>query len=262
MLVCHFLCIFASGSINLIFMKTQFKLLLIMAVALLSASCDNAEAEYKYETYVDGIYTVDAKAKSVLRPEFADTFYVVENIDKYGLEPGTRARMVLHFYHDAYSGQRPLWNIVQLVDVIPVRAVEAMDSAALSAYGSPMQLAMLELSDRVLYPQWVWKNRQNINVRYKGLSDGADFKLMLRGVSEGRVEFDLVAKALQSGAVKSTKLLTFDLAGLENLLTPAQKSSVASKDSLETRIYMKCETASGELYDFDFIGGKIPNTFK
>lgn len=239
-------------------MKNYIKLFFVSVVAALVASCDPAESEYKYETYVDNIYTVN---KATVQPEFSDTAYFVENMDKFGLKTGDRARMVLHFYHDAYSGLRPSWNISQLIEVIPTRELSAMDSTLLASYITPLDLDYYETSDRYLQPVWLWNNRQNINVKFKGVADGADFKLMVRGVSNDCVEFDLVAKVNSTNSVVNKKLLTFDLSQVGSLLSNEQKQQLAAKDSLRTMVYFKYENAKGEVSEKSFVGGKFKRTF-
>lgn len=239
-------------------MKNYIKLFLVPALIALVAACDPAESEYKYETYVDNIYTVN---KATVQPEFSDTSYFVENIDNFGLKTGDRARMVLHFYHDAYSGLRPSWNISQLIEVIPTRELSAMDSTLLASYTTPLDLDNYEMSDRFLYPVWVWDNRQNINVKFKGVADGADFKLMVRGVSNDCVEFDLVAKVNSTNSVVNKKLITFDLSQVGSFLSNEQKQQLATKDSLRTMVYFKSENAKGEVSEKSVVGGKFKRTF-
>ena len=245
-------------------MKKQLKFFVSFAVVAMlgmMVSCDPAEGAYTEERYVDNIYTVN---KATVQPEFADTTYFVSNIEEYGLQTGDRAHMVLRYYFDAYSGEKPQWSIVEVVDVIPTRELSALDSTVFAQYNTPVDIDLYELWDAWLKPMWIWKNRQNISVKYTGLAEGADFKLMVRGVSESEaaIEFDLVAKTAYNGGVKTKKLLTFGLDNVGDFLTASQKNSIATKDSVRTKIYYRYKTAQGDTITKEYFGGKIKNTFK
>ena len=245
-------------------MKRQLKIFLSLAVATVFSmvvSCGPAEGGYTEEAYFDDIFTVN---KSTLQPEFSDTSFMVSNVLNYGLNTGDRAHLVLHYYWDAYSGVKPEYKIHEVVEVIPTREVSAMDSTVLAEYNTLMKLDYYELDDRYYKPVWVWNNLQNINVVYNGYFDSVDFKLMLRGVlaSEEAIEFDLVAKSAYTTNVESTKLLTFDLTKVGSMLSPAQKNSLASCDSVKTKIYCKSKNSEGEIVTESFTGGKLKNIFR
>ena len=59
----------------------------------------------------------------------------------------------------------------------------------------------------------------------------------------------------------NSKLLTFDLSNVADYLTEEQKSSVAGKDSLRTKIYLKREV-EGAVKEVEIIGGKFANPVK
>ena len=245
-------------------MKRQLKIFLSLAVATVFSmvvSCGPAEGGYTEEFYFEDIYTVN---KSTLQAEFSDTSFMVSNVQEYGLNTGDRARLVLHYYWDAYSGLMPKYSVLQVVELIPTREVTAMDTTVLAEYNTLMKLDYYELMDRYYKPVWVRNNLQNINVVYTGHSEFVDFKLMLRGVSEseGAIEFDLVAKSTYTTNVESTKLLTFDLTKVGSMLSSAQKNSLASCDSVKTKIYCKSKNSEGAIVTESFTGGKLKNIFR
>lgn len=222
-------------------------------------SCDPAESEYKYDFYYDNIYTVN---KHKVSPEFTDSMIAISNMDKFGLETGQRAHMVLRYYYDYSTMKAPKWEISSIVDIIPSLPLQVLDSATAAGYNTLFtKLNYYELMDRYLQPVWVWDNRQNINISFLGLKDNAEFAMTVRGVYDDCVELDLLAKAKRSGNVTSSKLLTFDLANVADFLTEEDKESIAGLDSLRTRIYLKREE-NGVVKEINILGGKFQNPIK
>ena len=222
-------------------------------------SCDPAESEYKYDFYYDNIYTVN---KHKVSPEFSDSLIAISNMDKFGLETGQRAHLVLRYYYDYSTMKAPKWEISSIVDIIPSLPLQVLDSATAAGYNTLFtKLNYYELMDRYLQPVWVWDNRQNINISFLGLKDNAEFAMSVRGVREGCVELDLRAKAKRSGNVTSSKLLTFDLSNVADFLSEEDKNSAAGIDSLKTRIYLMREE-DGVVKEVNFLGGKFLNPVK
>ncbi len=240
-------------------MKKYFIGLFVAVMAVCFVSCDSAESGFKQEMYLDNIFTVN---KHAVIPEYSDTSFMVSNMDSYNLNTGDRARMVLRYYYDANSGRMPEWSIYSLVEVIPTRRLQSAADVDIAAYVTPFTaLPYYELLDRYCKPVWVWKNRQNINITYKGVKDGAEFAMVVRGLKDNSVELELLAKADDNGNSSSTKLLTFDLADIGNYLTAEEKSSVSGVDSLQTRIFFK-RLEKDKVSEAQVIGGKFANPFK
>ena len=234
-----------------------------IAVALMSTivffSCEPAEQEFRYDYYFDNIYTVN---KQKLRPEFEDSLITITNMEQFGLVTGQRARMVLHYFYDYSTMRYPKCEINDVVEVIPTLSLSVMDSVAVAEYATPfVKLHYYELMDRYCHPVWIWDNKQNLNISFKGIKDNANFAMSVRGVSGDSIEFDLYAKAEKAGNVTSTKLLTFDLSDVDDFLTEEQKKSIAGKDSLWTRIYFKREEDNA-VKEVNILGGKFANPVK
>ena len=234
---------------------------LFMTVSLISfASCEMAEQGYTEEIYYDNIFTVN---KHTVSPEFKDTSYMMSNMDEHPLQTGDRARMILRYYFDAYSGRMPQWTIHKVVETIPTRDIVAKSEIDSAAFVTPfVGLDYYELMDRYYNPVWVWKNRLNMNIIYKGVADDAEFAMAVRGISDGLVELELYAKAKSVGEVTTTKLLTFDLADVEGLILPEQQALVSDVDSLKTKIYFKLLDDKGVVKEGNIMGGKFRNPFK
>lgn len=240
-------------------MKKFFGVAAMLMATVAFFSCDPAESEFKYDYYFDNIYTVN---KNKLYPEFSDSSIIVPNVDKFGLETGHRAHLVLRNYYDYSTMKAPKWEIATLVDVIPTLPLQVLDSADAAGYNTVFTtLNSYELMDRFVQPVWVWNKLQNINVSFIGLKDNAEFAMSVRGVRDGCVELDLRAKAKRSGSVTSSKLLTFDLSNVADFLKEEDKKSLAGVDSLKTRIYLMREE-EGVVKEVNFLGGKFPNPIK
>lgn len=240
-------------------MKKFFGVAALLMAAFAFFSCEPAESDYKYDFYYDNIYTVN---KHKVCPEFTDSLIAISNMDKFGLETGQRAHLVLRYYYDYSTMKTPKWEISSIVDIIPSLPLQSKDSVNAAEYNTLfIKLNYYELMDRYLQPVWVWNNRQNINVSFMGLKDNAEFAMTVRGIYDGCVELDLLAKAKRSGNVTSSKLLTFDLSNVADFLSEEDKRSVAGIDSLKTRIYLKREE-DGVAKEINILGGKFPNPVK
>ncbi len=241
-------------------MKKYLTVLSMAVSAMFFAACMPAEVGFTEERFVENIFTVN---KHTVAPEFADTTYMVSNMDQQNLKTGDRARMVLRYYYDASSGRMPEWSIYQVGEVIPLRDIVAKGEVDADEYQTPfVGLDYYELMDRYYNPVWVWKNRLNMNLVYKGVKENAQFAMAIRGISDGCLELDLYAKAATLGEKKSTTLLTFDLNDAETVATPEMKASARGIDSLKTRIYFKFLDDKGVVKEGDILGGKFANPFK
>ena len=117
------------------------------------------------------------------------------------------------------------------------------------------------MADRYVKPVWIWKNRQNINISYFGVEEGASFAMAVRGINGDCLELDLYAKAKSNNEHTTTTLLAFDLSKAGDFLSEEQKNSIADIDSLRTRIYFN-RKVDGEVKRVDIIGGKFANPVK
>ena len=240
-------------------MKKFFGYILLAISAILVSSCEPADSGFTQTLYIDNIFTVN---KHTLRPEFEDTTYMMQNMASYPLQTGDRARIVIKYHYDAYSGKLPEWNIVQVVEKIPTRPLTAQDTLMYADFTTPFTaLNYYELTDRYCHPMWIWNDCQNINITYKGVEEDAEFAMLVRGVEKDTLELELLAKANTIGEVQTTKLLTFDLKTVGDFLTKEQKESVAGIDSLITRIYFQ-RLDKGELREVNVIGGTWANPLK
>lgn len=240
-------------------MKKLFLYLSAALSAVAFVSCDNPKKEYTQEFFLDNIYTVN---KHTVTPEFGDTSYMVSNMNSYPLQTGDRVRMMLRFYYDAFSGKMPEWEIYAVDEVIPTRPLQARNSVDTTEYATPfIAITYYELMDRLCNPVWIWKNRQNINIIYKGMRNGAEFAMSVRGVTDGYIDLDLFAKATAEGNTQTEQLLTFDLENVCDFLTAEEKNSIAGHDSLQTRIFFK-RLDNNTLKEVKIIGGTFANPLK
>ena len=240
-------------------MKKLLNIALLSLVAAVLFSCDPIEPHYKYEYYYDDIYTVN---KHTVSPEFSDSVIPISNMDTYGYQTGDRLHMTLRYFFDISTMSRPLCEIAHVTRKIETRPLAQPGSIDTAEYNAVFnKLDYYEFADRYVNPVWIWKNRQNLNIYYYGIEEGAAFAMAVRGVSEDFVEFDLFAKATRSGKLTNSKLLTFDLSNVADFLTEEQKSSVAGMDSLRTKIYLKREV-EGAVKEVNIIGGKFANPVK
>ncbi len=247
-------------------MKKFFNIMLLQAVALLLFSCGPAEVGNTFNLYYDNIYTVN---KHTLTAEDSDSVIRIDNMDNAGFKTGDRAYMILRHYYDYNVMKRPHIDIYYAGEVIPTYPLSPKDSIDVAEYTAPFDsLYRFEFLDRYAAPVWIKKNRQNINISYFGAKEGASFAMTVRGVSEiagapdkACLELNLYAKAQRDGNATVTRLLTFDLSGLDGLLDDGQKSALQGKKALRTKIYLSRET-DGAVKEVSIIGGELDNPFK
>jgi hypothetical protein len=227
-------------------MKKLYSAVAALSAALIMWACGPAEMSYTMEYELQGLYTVN---KHTVAPEFSDTFMFVNNMGNYDLETGDRALLTLYYFYDLYSGKPGQWSITNVVKKIPVRALSAdIDTAA---YDTPITgLQYLNFFNDFETRAWVWKDRQNICAKYKGVEEDAAFAMTVRGVKEGCVELDLFVDAPESEKETAT-LLTFDISNMADFLSEEDKALLA--DSIATRIYLK-RMKNGVLEDWAISG--------
>lgn len=234
-------------------MKKLYSAVVAAVVAVMMWSCGPAEFGYTQEFTLQGLYTVN---KATVAPEFSDTMFFVRNIDEYELETGDRALLLLHYYYDAYSGKAAQWNIREVIKRIPVYSLTKKSDIDTTAYVTPVTgLQPLNFFNDFETSSWVWKDKQNISIKYKGVEKDASFALAVRGVKDGYVEFELYVNAPESDKETST-LLTFDIADIADYVSDEEKALLT--DSIKTRIFVK-RMNNGVLADWMIDGNKIVN---
>ena len=235
-------------------MKKLYSMFAALSAAVLMWSCGPAVQSYTEEWTVHGIYTVN---KATVQPEFADTFLFVRNMDSFELETGDRAFMTLHYYYDAYSGKAPQWDITEVVKRVPVRPLSVPAEVDTAAYVTPVTgLQALNFFDDFEAKTWIWKGKQNICIKYKGVEEGASYALTVRGVKDGFVEFDLFVNAGESEREIAT-LLTFDISNVADFLNDEEKALLpADIDKINAKIYLK-RMNNGRLEDWAVPGNDI-----
>lgn len=205
--------------------------------------------------------------KATLRPEFEDTILrVVNNPWDFGLETGDRAHVIVHFYYDAYSGKSTEWDIVSVVEEIPVLPITARDEIDADSYDMLFTgLADYELYDRYVHAAWVWENRLNVNVAYKGVPETAEFAMSVRGVSNDTIDVNVLARTAESSDTAKTRLLTFDLNGIGNHLTNEEKMAVKEYETLKFRLHFKVKDGiegSYKILSYPVTRGDIENALR
>ena len=227
-----------------------------MIVALMATvlvwSCGPAEYENSVTYELEALCTVN---KSRIEPEFSDSTYLfARNVDEFGLKTGDRAFMSLTCTYNLYSTETPLWTIVD-VKRVPVYPLSAdIDTAA---YVTPVTgLEYLNFFDDFEAKTWIWKGKQNINIKYRGVEEDASFAMTVRGVKDGYVEFDLFVNAKESDTEIAT-LLTFDISNVADFLSDEEKAQLPTDlDEIKTTIYMK-RMNNGRLEDWPINGDYI-----
>ena len=215
-------------------MKKLYSAVAASVAAVIMWSCGPAEMGFTQEYTLQGLYTVN---KATVAPEFSDTFFFVKNIDQYDLKTGDRALLLLHYYYDAYSGKAAQWNINEVLLRIPTYSLSKLADVDTAVYNTPITgLQPLNFFNRFDAMSWVWKDKQNICIKYKGVEEGASFALAVRGVKDGYVELELFVDAEESEKETAT-LLTFDIADIKDYLNDEDKALLS--DSIKTKICTK-----------------------
>lgn len=222
----------------------------IAAAVLLFTSCEPVQPTYVVSSYSSNIYTITEDLK--LAPEFEDTLYRVNNVGdfgKFGLEPGDRAHLILHYYFDAYNGKGGELNIYSNVEEIATLPIMPRGSVDANDYEMPLGLYSYELLYANTYPTWIWDNRLNINVSFAAKPSATDFVMALRGVEKDTVRLDILAKTTLPSDTVNSKLLSYDIKNITEMFTDEEKSALREYEKLTFRIYRKNKKVTGELYD-------------
>ena len=236
-------------------MKRLYSIVAAVSAALVMWSCGPAEMGYTQEFTLQSLYTVN---KATVMPEFSDTFLFVKNLDEFNLKTGDRAMLLMHYYYDAYSGKQPQWTVKEVLKRIPVYPLSAMADVDTAAYMTPVTgLQALNFFGDFEAKSWVWKEKQNICIKYKGVEDDASFAMAVRGVKDGCVELGLFVDAREAEA-EITTLLTFDISNIKDFLTDEQKALLPAGQEIKTKIYIR-RMNNGRLEDWGMDGNDIVN---
>lgn len=226
-------------------MKRITGILVSLVSMFLLVSCEPGEVYHYEEGYISNIFTVN---KATLQPEFEDTLYrVINHPNDFGLETGDRAHILLHYYFDAYSGKKPEWDIVSVVEKIPTLDIAPREDVDASSYDLPLDIYEYELLQSYQWPIWIWDNRLNVNVRFGSVAEKTDFVMSLRGIENDTVRLNLLAKTTAPSDTLYTKLLSYDLNKINTLFTEEEKNSLQDYEKLIFRIYLKNKDANGNM---------------
>lgn len=222
-----------------------------VTLLLMLVSCEPAEIYKTEEGYVSNIYTVN---KATLMPEFEDSLIrLVNDPADFDLKTGDRAHILLYYYYDAYSGKKPEWKIEQVVEKIPTLSMVARDSIDVDSFDMAFSgLYGYELLGAYTSSQWIWNNCLNVNVTHRGIPEKTQFAMTLNGIVNDTIKLNLLGKTEEKGDTIRTKLLTYDLTNIGDLLTDSEKESLDEYDKLKFRVYLKYEDAKGDTHNYSF----------
>ena len=232
-------------------MKRLYSIISAVAAAIVMWSCAPAEVSSTVTYDIEALCTVN---KARIEPEFSDSTYMfARNVEEFDLETGDRAFMRLTCTYNLYSETQPLWTILDVKKKVPVYPLSTdIDTAA---YATPIvALKPVDFFNEFTALTWVWKEKQNISIVYKGTEEGASFAMTVRGVNDGYVELDLFVDA-DEREKETTTLLTFDISNIKEHLTDEQKALLPAGE-LKTRIYTK-RMKNGVLEDWAIDGNYI-----
>ncbi len=215
----------------------------IIGAMLLLTACEPAENSYIYDEYDLNIFTVSANRK--LEPELIDTMLSVNNLDDFDLKAGDRVCLYLHNHLDLYNSKNSYREIINLVEKVPTSAMPQRESIDASSYDLPLNIYMYYYNPAT----WIWKNILNINVTFAAKPEATDFVMVLHGIKEDYVEFNLLAKTTEPSERYSSKLLSYDIKEITTLFTDEEKESLKGHEKLKFRIYLKNKGEDGKLSD-------------
>ncbi len=253
-----FAILFVSSRLNIFFeflqsMKKLYSMVAALVVAVIMWACGPAEQGFTQEYTLQGLYTVN---KATVAPEFSDTFLFVRNIDEFDLKTGDRAMLLVHYYYDAFSGVAAQWNVKEVLKRIPVYPLTSKSDVDTAKFKTPITgLQPLNFFNDFDAMTWIWKGKQNICIKYKGVEETASFALAVRGVKDGCVELELYVDAEENEKEIAT-LLTFDISNIKSFLTDAEKAQLPAGQEIKTRIYAK-RTMNGDTIDWPINGNYI-----
>ena len=235
-------------------MKKLYSLIAVLATVVFMGSCEPAEIGATQTWYYYGIYTVN---KATVAPEFSDTNLFVKNIDDFDLKTGDRLFLTLQCYYNFYSELPPQWSLIEVGRVIPTYPLSSKAEIDTTEYETPfLELCPVNFFEEFTALTWVWKDKQNICLKYKGEKEGARFAMTVRGVdAAGYVVLDLHIDAEESDNITQA-LLTFDISNVRDLLSDEEKALLPEGKEIKTKISVK-RTDNNVLKPLEIDGNKI-----
>ena len=232
-------------------MKKLYSLIAALAAVIFMSSCEPAEyGAWQTWTYY-GIYTVN---KAKVAPELSDTSFYVKNIDDFNLKTGDRLFLTLQCYYNFYSELSPQWTLLSVGNVIPTYPLSSKDEIDSTVYTTPfLEVVPVDFYQEFYALTWVWQDKQNINLKYRGEKEGAKFAMTVNGVNdEGYVLLELFIDAEESD--KETEvLLTFDISNVKDFLSAEEKALLPENGDIKTKIIVK-RTVNGVLKPLEIDG--------
>ena len=207
---------------------------------VLLVACEPVENSYISDTYLLDIYKVNNNTS--LTAEFNDTFMYVNNFSEFKLKPGDRACLYLQSHLDAYNSKNNSLRIADVVEVIPTLAIEQRDALDAAEYDLPLRAKAYYYNPAI----WIWDNRLNVNAVFAAKPDVTDFAMTVRGVAKDTVMVNLLAKTTEASNEYSSRLLSYDLANIGEMLTPEEQEALKSYEKLIFRIYLKNKGKDGQ----------------
>ena len=235
-------------------MKKLYNVLTALVAVTAMWACGPAEVGFTQEFDLQGLYTVN---KATVAPEFSDTMFFIRNMENFDLKTGDRVMLLLHYNYDAYSGVDGQWKIVEVLKKFPTHPLSSLSDIDTSAYKTLVTgLQPLNFFNKFEAKSWIWKNWQNICIKYNGVEEGASFAMAVRGVDEkGCVVLQLFVDAKESEKETAT-LLTFDISNITDFLTDEQKALLPEGKDIETTIILK-RSQGGEPVNWPEKGNNI-----
>ena len=219
----------------------------IIATVLFFVACDPVQNSYTSDSYLRDIYTVNNN--TTLTPEFGDTSLRVSNFNEFGLRPGDRVSLYLHYHFDAYDANKNELKIVELLEKIQTLSIGQCDSVDVSDYDLPLRVSPYDYQPSI----WVWNNRLNINAIFAAKADSTDFVMSLRGVERDTVMLNLSARTTAPLGSYEAKLLSYDIADIGKVLADEEVDSLKQHKKLIFRIYLKNKDDKGNLFERPYL---------
>lgn len=223
--------------------KSKIIFSFFIGILLFFTACDPIENSYIYDSYQVNVFTVTGSKK--LKPDFLDTLLSVNNFDKYDLKTGERACLYLHDHLDIYSPKNSYLEIVNLVEKIPTLDMPQRESIDDSSYNLPLNVNMYYYNPSI----WVWNNILNINVVFAAKPEATEFVMVLHGIKDDFVDFNLLAKTTEPSDKYSSKLLSYNIKDITTLFTDEEKEALKGYEKLKFRINLKNKGEDDKLLD-------------
>ena len=214
--------------------KLKFIFPVLLSVLLIAVACEPVQNSYVVDSYSVDVYMVNGNA--TLTPELGDTILRVSNFSSYDLEPGDRACICLHYHFDAYNSKNCELKIADVMEKIETLELDPRENTADESYDLPIGVYDYNLCKPYA---WVCNNRVNVNALFKAKPAATDFVMSLAGVKQDTLLLNLRAKTTAPSDTAFTKLLSYSLDGIGNMLTDEEKAGLQGHEKLKLRVQMK-----------------------